>query len=108
MNFTRGRKKWRETAGAVLTSDGVNIFLAEYSAENNAVDGGDGNCKNTDLSCLDAHVGSPAKTDGWILAQAGATALVSVVSAIDKEATRRRPAGERFPPAALTSPTPTC
>ena len=52
------------TSGLMLERDGA-LFRAEYSAENNAWDDpGDGlSCANSDLSCGDGSVGSPAA--GW-------------------------------------------
>ena len=52
------------TAGIMLTADGTP-FRSEYSAQNNSWDDpNDGlNCSNTDLSCGNGYVGSPAT--GW-------------------------------------------
>lgn len=52
------------TTGILLVRNGSR-FAAEYSAENNSWDDpGDGlSCTNTDLSCGDGYVGSPAT--GW-------------------------------------------
>jgi hypothetical protein len=54
-----------DTAGVVLSRDGSTIFRSEYSAENNAWDDpNDGlSCTNTDRSCGNGYVGSPAA--GW-------------------------------------------
>ncbi|MGH8033284.1 MAG: SpoIID/LytB domain-containing protein [Luteimonas sp.] len=53
------------TAGAVLSRDSNTIFRSEYSAENNSWDDpNDGlSCSNTDRSCGNGSVGSPAA--GW-------------------------------------------
>ena len=53
------------TPGILLTRSGNSAFSAEYSAENNSWDDpGDAlTCSNSDLSCGNGNVGSPA--NGW-------------------------------------------